>query len=187
MQSAPDGAPEQDTCTVPAKPSPDVRMSEYVAEEPGFTVTEVGETEGTKSGGPAQPVRASLCVPALALSVNVRMPLRGPFAVGVKVTWIEQLSLIASAFAHELVWLNSPLTAILVTERGALPALESTSVWGELDVPTFCAPNCSEDAVKLGAGVLSHTDAVCGGVPVGLLVLNCTRSTMPSPFRSPTV
>ena len=116
-------------------------MSEYVAEEPDFTVTEDGETEGTKSGGPAQPVRASLCVLGLALSVNVRLPLRGPFAVGVKVTWIEQMSLMASAFAHVLVWLNSPLAAILVTERVALPALESRMVSGELDVPTFCAPN----------------------------------------------
>ena len=86
MHLASEGAPEQDTCTVPAKAPPEARTREYIADEPAFTVTETGETWGTKSGGPAQPVSTSRWVPVLALSVNVRLPLSSPFDIGVNVT-----------------------------------------------------------------------------------------------------
>jgi hypothetical protein len=69
------------------------------------------------------PVRLTVCVAGLALSVMVKEPLREPLAVGVKVTLRVQLVLAARLEPQVLVWEKSPLTVMLVTLRVALPVL----------------------------------------------------------------
>jgi len=86
-----------------AKPPPEVNTSKYFADEPALTETETGETDGAKSGGPAHPVSATVCVPGLALSVKVILPVRGPFVVGVNITWMKQLPFTVNEFVHVLV------------------------------------------------------------------------------------
>ena len=69
------------------------------------------------------PVRLTVCVAGLALSVMVKAPLLEPLAVGVKVTLRVQLPLAATLEPQVLVWEKSPLTAMLVMLRVALPVL----------------------------------------------------------------
>ena len=84
-------------------------------------VKEVGER--LTAGAVPVPVRLTVWVAGLALSVMVTEPLREPVAVGVKVTLIEQEALAATLEAQVLVWEKSPLTAMLVMVRVALPVL----------------------------------------------------------------
>jgi hypothetical protein len=67
------------------------------------------------------PVRLTVCVVGLALSVIVIEPLRKPVALGVKVTLRVQLAPAAKLEPQVLVWAKSPLTAMLVIVRVALP------------------------------------------------------------------
>ena len=69
------------------------------------------------------PVRATVWVAGLALSVMVNAPLLGPAAVGVKVTLRAQLAPAATLEPQLLVWEKSPLTVMLVMLRAALPVL----------------------------------------------------------------
>jgi hypothetical protein len=64
----------------------------------------------------------------LALSVRVIEPLREPVAVGVKVTLIVQEALGARLEPQVLVCEKSPLTAMLVIVRVALPMLLSVTL-----------------------------------------------------------
>jgi hypothetical protein len=84
-------------------------------------VKEVGERLAT--GAVPVPVRLTVWVAGLALSVMVKEPLREPLAVGVKVTLRVQLALAARLAPQVLVWEKSPLTAMLVMLRVALPVL----------------------------------------------------------------
>ena len=55
------------------------------------------------------------------MSVMVTEPLREPVAVGVKVTLMVQEALVARLEPQVLVWEKSPLVAMLVMVRVALP------------------------------------------------------------------
>ena len=73
------------------------------------------------------------------MSVSVRLPERLPVAVGVKVTLITQLALAATgAFVLQVVPLaaiaKSPVAAILVKVKGAVPRLVTVTVLGGLVV-----------------------------------------------------
>jgi hypothetical protein len=77
----------------------------------------------------------------LALSVSVRLPERLPVAVGVNVTLITQLLLAATgALVLQVVPLaamaKSPVTAMLVKVRDAVPVLVTVSGLAALVVPT---------------------------------------------------
>jgi len=74
------------------------------------------------------PVRLTVCVAGLALSVMVKEPLREPVAVGVKVTLRVQLVLAATLEPQVLVWEKSPLTVMLVMLRTALPVFLSVTL-----------------------------------------------------------
>jgi len=74
------------------------------------------------------PVRLTLWVAGLALSAMVKEPLREPLAVGVKVPLKVQLALVATLEPQVLVWEKSPLTAMLVMLRVALPVLLRVTV-----------------------------------------------------------
>ena len=57
------------------------------------------------------------------MSVTVSEPVRGPMAVGVKVTLIVHDVLEARLVPQVLVWEKSPLTVMLEIVRVALPGL----------------------------------------------------------------
>ena len=84
-------------------------------------VKEAGERLTT--GAVPVPVRLTVWVAGLALSVMVKEPFREPLAVGVKVTLRVQLALAARLEPQVLVWEKSPLTVMLVMLRVALPVL----------------------------------------------------------------
>ena len=84
-------------------------------------VKEAGEWVTT--GAVPVPVRLTVCVAGLALSVIVKVPPLEPVAVGVKVTLRGQLALAARLAPQVLVWEKSPLAVILLRLRVALPVL----------------------------------------------------------------
>ena len=69
------------------------------------------------------PVRLTVCVAGLALSVMVTAPVLVPVALGLKVTLRVQLALAATLEPQVLVWEKSPLAVMLVMLRVALPVL----------------------------------------------------------------
>jgi hypothetical protein len=89
-------------------------------------VKEVGERLAT--GAVPVPVRLTVCVAGLALSVMVKEPLREPLAVGVKATLRVQLALAARLEPQVLAWEKSPLTVMLVMLSVALPVLLSVTL-----------------------------------------------------------
>jgi hypothetical protein len=74
------------------------------------------------------PVRLTVWVVGLALSVMVTAPVRVPVAVGLKVTLIVQLAPAATLEKQLLVWEKLPLTLMLVIVRLALPVFLSVTL-----------------------------------------------------------
>ena len=74
------------------------------------------------------PVRLTVCVAGLALSVMVTTPVLVPAAVGLKVTLRVQLALAARLAPQVLVWEKSPLAVMLVMLRVALPVFLSVTL-----------------------------------------------------------
>jgi hypothetical protein len=87
---------------------------------------EVGERLTT--GAVPVPVRLTVWVPGLALSVMVTPPVRVPAAVGLKVTLSVQLAPAARLEPQVLVWEKSPLAVMLVMLRVALPVFLSVTL-----------------------------------------------------------
>jgi hypothetical protein len=79
--------------------------------------------ERLAAGAVPVPVRLTVCVAGLALSVTVIAPLCEPVAVGVKVTLRVQLALAARLKPQVLVWEKSPLIVMLIIVRAAFPVL----------------------------------------------------------------
>jgi hypothetical protein len=77
---------------------------------------------------PPVPVKLTVWVAGLALSVTVKVPALAPVAVGLKVTLRVQLAPAATLEPQVLVWEKSPLTVTLVTLRAALPVLLSVTL-----------------------------------------------------------
>ena len=84
-------------------------------------VKEAGERLTT--GAVPIPVRLTVWVPGVALSVIVKVPLLEPAAVGVKVRLMVQEALGAGLEPQVLVWEKSPLVVMLIIVRAALPVL----------------------------------------------------------------
>jgi hypothetical protein len=80
------------------------------------------------TGAVPVPVRLTVWVAGLALSVMVRAPVLVPVAVGLKVTLSVQEALGARLEPQVLVWEKSPLTVMLVIVRVALPVLLSVTL-----------------------------------------------------------
>jgi hypothetical protein len=85
-------------------------------------INEPGESLTTAADAPV-PVRLTVCVAGLALSVMVTAPVLVPVAVGLKVTLSVQLWLAATLEPQVLVWEKLPLTVMLVMLSAALPVL----------------------------------------------------------------
>ena len=75
--------------------------------------------------GPAPvPVRLAVWVVGLALSVTVTVPVFCPLSAGLKLTLMLQEAPAATLEPQVLVWEKSPLIAMLVILRAAVPVLE---------------------------------------------------------------
>jgi hypothetical protein len=91
-----------------------------------------------ESGAVPVPVRPAVCVPAL--STTVRVPVRAPVALGVKVTVMAQFAA-AVTEAQVLVAVKSPLADMLVTVSAAVPVLVRVNVrLVVLRLPTAAEP-----------------------------------------------
>jgi hypothetical protein len=89
-------------------------------------VKEAGERLTT---GPVPvPVRLTVCVAGLALSVMVKAPVLVPRAVGLKVTLMVQLALAATLEPQVFVWEKSPLAAMLLMLSVPLPVFLSVTL-----------------------------------------------------------
>ena len=75
-----------------------------------------------------------------ASSVKVRVPVREPEAVGLKVTLTVQLAPAAMRVLQLSVSIKSPLTATPLIFRVIFPVFVSVIVLAELVVPTVCLP-----------------------------------------------
>jgi hypothetical protein len=100
------------------------------------------------------PVKLTVCGLPLALSVMVSMPVRVPLAVGVKVTLMLQTPPAAKLVPQVLVWAKSPLTAMLVNARVAVPELVTVTDWAELDAPTPWLAKVRDVAESVTAGAV---------------------------------
>jgi hypothetical protein len=118
-------------------------------------VKEAGERLTT--GAVPVPVRLTVCVVGLALSVIVKAPVSEPTTVGVKVTLRVQLAPSATLAPQLLVSAKSPLfvpaMVTLVMLSVALPVLVSIMGAAELVVPTAWLPKLydSNDRFTKGA------------------------------------
>jgi hypothetical protein len=95
----------------------------------------------TTGDGVPVPLKFTTCGLPLALSVSVRLPERLPAAVGVKVTLITQFPLAATgAPVPQVVPLaataKSPVAAMLVKVKDAVPLLVTVTALAALVVPT---------------------------------------------------
>jgi hypothetical protein len=90
-------------------------------------VKEVGERLTVDAATPV-PVRLTVWVAGLALSVMVTAPVRVPAAVGLKVTLRVQLAPAATLEPQVLVSEKSPLAVMLVMLRAALPVFLSMTL-----------------------------------------------------------
>jgi len=102
------GAPVQVKLTLPEKPFGAVAVKLNVAVAPAATAAEAVLAVTAKPVDPV-PVRAIVCGLSFALSVIVKVPVRLPLAVGVKVTLTVQLALGPSDVPQLLVSEKSPL------------------------------------------------------------------------------
>jgi hypothetical protein len=101
--------------------------------------------ERLTAGAVPVPVRLTVWVAGLALSVTVKVALCEPLAVGVKVTLKVQLPPAATVAPQLLVCAKSllfvPVMVTLVTLSLALPVLHSIMVSAALVVPFAWLPN----------------------------------------------
>jgi hypothetical protein len=84
--------------------------------------------ERLTTGAVPVPVRLTVWVAGLALSVMVTAPVLVPAAVGLKVTLSVQLPLTARLDLQVFVWEKSPLAVMLVMLRVALPVFLSVTL-----------------------------------------------------------
>lgn len=94
---------------------------------------------------PPVPLNDTVCKADATLSVTLKLPVLTPSPAGVKVTLIVQLAWTLITALHVLVWLNSPVVVMLVTESGVLPMFVTVIAWGALEDPTVWAPKLSGD------------------------------------------
>jgi len=96
--------------------------------------------EAVAVGETPVPVKETVCGLPAALSVMVRKPGRVPPVEGVKVTLIVQFApaaIVAGATGQLLVCAKSPVMAIELMTRGAVPELVTVTACAALVVPTF--------------------------------------------------
>jgi hypothetical protein len=101
------------------------------------------------------PDSGTVCGLPEALSVIVRFPVRAPTCVGVKVTLIVQFFPAASVLPQGFVLVvraKSPLVAMLLMFRVAVPLLVSVTVFAAAVTPTTTLPQAKEVGDRVTAG-----------------------------------
>ena len=95
---------------------------------PAVTVSKDGALKSEKS---SPPMRATLCVVGVALSVTVKMAVRVPAAEGVNTTLIVQVPSACTVVPQLLVWEKSlwfpPVIETMVIVSGPLPLFTSVT------------------------------------------------------------
>src|SRR5437764_370604 len=86
--------------------------------------------------GPATPVPASDTVVVPLLVTTVRIPVRGPAAVGRKTTVMVRHAPLARPTPPVSVITKSPVTLTLDTPSAEVPVLQTVTCWGGLLLPT---------------------------------------------------
>lgn len=87
-----------------------------------------------------------------ALSVILRVPVRDPAAVGVNVTFMVQFAPAVTELPQLSVSLKSPLAAMLVMLKVALPEFVSVAGWAALVLPTVTVLNVRLEGERLTTG-----------------------------------
>jgi hypothetical protein len=90
----------------------------------------------TTGAGRPSPASTIVCGLSEALSVMVTEPYRFPGEVGAKATVIVHVNPTATLAPQVLVWAKSPLAAMVVMFKAALPVFVRVTVWGALVLPT---------------------------------------------------
>jgi hypothetical protein len=112
------------------------------------------------------PERLTVCGLLLPLSVMVKVPVRDPTTVGVKVTLIVHLEWVATEVPQVFVWAKSPTTETPVIASAVGRLLASVTETELLVVPTVRLPNVSLVADKVTAlAPVPLRAIVCGLLP----------------------
>lgn len=98
------------------------------------------------------PVRLTVWLAGLALSVTVKVPAVIPAAMGLKITAMLHEAPAATVEPQVLVSEKAPLPLMLLMQSSAFPVFFSVTVWGLLLVNTFCAGKVKEVGERLTAG-----------------------------------
>jgi hypothetical protein len=154
---------------------------EDVTSVPG-KFSEVGETETLGVVLSPIPVRDAVCGLPEALSETLRLPLRAPLAVGVKLTVIPQFAPPARLVPHVFVWLKSPLADTLKMLSAMEPVFVRVACWEALDEPTLVPGKLKEEgnseALAPGVRPVPVSDAACE-------LPEASSLTVSVPFRAP--
>jgi hypothetical protein len=168
--------------TVPEKPCADDKVITSVAELPAEPMVRLVEVGVTDTDIPV-PVSATVCGDPVALSVMVRVPLRAPDVVGVKMTAMAQFAPTAMAEPQVFVSLKSPPAAMEVTATATEPELVRVTVCAVLLEPTASAVKVRLAGAKVtvGGGVVAVplSVTVCGD-PVALLAMVTVPAIVPT-------
>jgi hypothetical protein len=121
--------------TVPVNPLTGEIWTVAVADPPGEAIVNVPGVETRATEAPP-PVKLTVCVDVLALSVTVSEPVRVPAAVGVNVIAIVQLLPPATLVPQVLVSAKSPPVAIVLTARAVVLPFDKVTLCGALVEPT---------------------------------------------------
>ena len=112
--------------------------------DPTIWLEKVKSVGARLAAGPAVtpvPVKVTVCGLPAALSEMLRLPLRVPVAVGIKITLTVQLFPAGTLVAQLFVWVKSPVAVILEIVSAALPVLVRVTDCAALLVPTDWLPN----------------------------------------------
>jgi hypothetical protein len=125
------------------------------------------------------PDNGTVCGLPSASLVIVSVPLRGPAAVGVNVTVMEQDAVGAIGPTHPLTLVKSPVAVTRLMFSGALPELLIDSETGVLDVPTTVDGNGSDDGEIVMPGTGAADTLAVTMMAVGLVYTNGDDTVMP--------
>lgn len=95
-----------------------------------------------------EPTSETDCGLSTAVSVRMRVPVRVPDEVGVKVSWMAQVPPSAATLLQLLVCAKSPVVRTLAMVRTPLPELVTVMVWTLLAVPTVSAVKSRLEALR---------------------------------------
>jgi|GEM_PF-4097838 len=108
------------------------------------------------------PVRVTFCGLWKSLSAMLKVPVRAPVAVGVKVIVTTQLAPAATGLTQVLVCAKSPVVATAPMFSGILLVLVRVNFSGALVVPTFCVGKVKDVSERLTAVDVPFKSRVCG-------------------------